>query len=143
MRNDPIEILLVEDNPDHVELILDALQNNGLINALKIVNDGKAALDYLFQRGDYVDATKPGLVLLDINLPKIDGIEVLRQIKKDPELKTIPVIILSTSDNDEDIERCYGNGANSYIVKPVDFEKFRQAIQELKMYWIVSNRLPQ
>jgi len=121
---------------------LDALQNNDVKNVVHSVRDGQAALDYLYHRDPFQNASRPGLIMLDIKLPKIDGIEVLRRIKNDPELKTIPVVMLTTSGTDEDIQSSYKNGANSYIVKPVDFDKFRAAIKELKMYWLVSNRLP-
>ncbi len=143
MSNTPVEILLIEDNPDHIELTLEALENNGVANTIRVINDGQGALDYLFQKDPYQDAQKPGLILLDINLPKIDGIEVLRQIKSHPDLRSIPVIMLTTSGTDQDISKSYQNGANSYIIKPVDFDKFRLAIRELKMYWLVSNQLPE
>jgi two-component system, response regulator len=142
MKNQPVEILLIEDNPDHVEIILDALRNNGVENDVMVLTDGQIALDYLFRREPYQKVSRPGLILLDINLPKIDGIEVLREIKQEPHLRLIPVIMLTTSDNDKDIIASYGNGANSYVVKPIDFEKFQQAIKELKMYWLLCNRLP-
>lgn len=142
MTSENVEILLAEDNPDHVELTLDALENNGVLNTVHVVSDGQAALDFLNKHGEYKDAPRPGLILLDINLPKISGLEVLKQVKSDPSLKTIPVVMLTTSGNDRDIQASYGNGANSYIVKPVDFKKFRQSIKELKMYWLISNRLP-
>lgn len=143
MNNFPVEILLVEDNPDHVELTLEALANNDVANTVHVIDDGQAAIDYLSRREPYQNAPRPGLILMDIKLPKIDGIEILRHIKNDPELRTIPVIMLTTSGTDQDINTSYENGANSYIIKPVDFEKFRKAIKELKMYWLVSNRLPE
>jgi two-component system, response regulator len=142
MKTEPIEILLVEDNPDHIELVLDALQNNDVSNEVHVVRDGQAALDYLYQRGTNHEAVRPGLIMLDIKLPKIDGIDVLRLIKNDPALQTIPVVMLTTSGTVEDVQTSYQNGANSYIIKPVDFEKFRKAIREIKMYWLVCNRLP-
>ena len=142
MKNEPVDILFVEDNPDHIELVLDALQENGVLNTIHVIQDGQVALDYLFQREPYQNAPQPGLILLDINLPKVDGIQVLKQIKNDEHLKAIPVIILSTSSNAIDVQSSYDNGANSYIVKPVDFEKFQRAIKELKLYWLVSNQLP-
>ena len=142
MKNEPVDILFVEDNPDHIELVLEALQENGVLNTIHVIQDGQVALDYLFQREPYQNAPQPGLILLDINLPKVDGIQVLKQIKNDEHLKAIPVIILSTSSNAIDVQSSYDNGANSYIVKPVDFEKFQRAIKELKLYWLVSNQLP-
>ena len=137
-----IDILLVEDNPDHVELILKALQNNNILNEVRVVTNGQEALGFLYQRGEYADALPPGLILLDIKLPRVDGIEVLRRIKADPKLKSIPVVMLTTSTNEEEIVESYNCGANSFIVKPVDFEQFARVIKELKLYWLIINSLP-
>ncbi len=138
-----VDILLVEDNADHVELILKALRDNNVLNEVHVVTNGEEALDFLYQRGEYADASRPGLILLDIKLPKVDGIEVLRRIKADPKLKSIPVVMLTTSAGEEEMVESYNCGANSYIVKPVDFEQFAKVIKELKLYWLVINSLPE
>jgi len=137
-----VDILLIEDNPDHVELILKALRDNNVLNEVHVVSDGEEALEFLYQRGKYMEAPRPGLILLDIRLPGMDGIEFLRQIKADPKLKLLPVVVLSTSEEKKDIMGCYGCGANSYIVKPVGFEEFSKVIKDLKLYWLVVNSLP-
>ena len=137
-----VDFLLVEDNPDHVELIRKALQDNNVLNEVHVVNSGEKALDFLYKRGEYADMHRPGLILLDIKLPGMDGIEFLRRIKTDPELKSIPVVILTTSESEEEKMESYSNGVNSYIVKPVDFEKFSRVIKRLKLYWVVINSLP-
>ncbi len=141
----PILILLVEDNPDHVLIITRALQMNNVLNEVRVVEDGQEALDYLYRRGKYADpdaAPRPGLILLDIKLPKVDGFEVLRRIKSDAVLKMIPVIMLTSSEQEADIVRSYLNGANSYIVKPIRFDDFIEKVRELKLYWILVNTLP-
>jgi len=137
-----VDILLVEDNADHVELIVKALRNNNVLNEVHVATSGEEAMDVLYQRGAYADAARPGLILLDIKLPGMDGIEFLRRIKADPKLKPIPVVVLTTSGSEKEIAESYGCGANSYIVKPVDFEKFIKVIKELKLYWMVVNSLP-
>ena len=135
-----VDILLVEDNPDHVELILRALRENNLLNQVHVVTNGEEALDFLYQRGKYANAPRPGLILLDIKLPRVDGIEVLRRIKADPELRSIPTVMLTTSAGEQEIVESYSCGANSYIVKPLDFNQFVKAIKTLKLYWLVVNR---
>ena len=137
-----VDVLLIEDNPDHVELILKTLEENNVLNEVYVVTNGEDALDFLYQRGAYADARRPGLILLDIKLPRVDGIEVLRQIKADAKLKAIPVVMLTTSAGEREMVESYHYGANSYIVKPVDFEQFVKAIKELKLYWLVLNSLP-
>ncbi len=140
----PIDILLVEDNEDHVELTIIALQNKSLINTVIVARDGQEALDYLYNKGRYQDKerySRPDFVLLDINLPKIDGIEVLKILKNDSDLRQMPVIMLSTSESPKDIKNAYMNGANSYISKPVNFKEFKEKMHELQFYWIVTNRL--
>jgi two-component system response regulator len=134
------DILLVEDNPDHVELILRTLRGNNLLNQVHVVTNGEEALDFLYRRGKYSDAPRPVLILLDIKLPRVDGIEVLRRIKADPELRSIPVVMLTTSADEQEIVESYSCGANSYIVKPLDFDQFAKAIKTLKLYWLVVNR---
>jgi two-component system response regulator len=135
-----VDILLVEDNSDHVELILRTLRDNNLLNQVHVVTNGEEALDFLYRRGKYSDAPRPGLILLDIKLPRVDGIEVLRRIKADPELRSIPVVMLTTSADEQEIVESYSCGANSYIVKPLDFDQFVKAIKTLKLYWLVVNR---
>ena len=137
-----IDVLLVEDNPDHVELILKVLQENNILNEVHVVSDGEEALEFLYQRGKYMEAPRPGLILLDIKLPKVGGIEVLRRIKADPALKSIPVVVLTTSIGEREMMESYNLGANSYIVKPVGFAEFAKVIKDLKLYWLVVNSLP-
>lgn len=146
MEKKEIDILLVEDNPDHAELIIRELKSkNGLANSIHHVKDGAEALDYLFHKGNYSNpatAPKPGLILLDLKLPKIDGLEVLKTIKNDPDLKIIPVVMLTTSLQDEDIAQSYSNGINSYINKPVRFEDFIKVIRDIRLYWVLTNVSP-
>jgi CheY-like chemotaxis protein len=141
----PILILLVEDNPDHVLIIKRALEMNNVLNEVRVVEDGQEALDYLYRRGKYADpdaAPRPGLILLDIKLPKVDGFEVLKRIKSDAVLKMIPIIMLTSSEQEADIVKSYLNGANSYVVKPIRFDDFIEKVRELKLYWILVNTLP-
>lgn len=138
----PLHILLVEDNPDHAELTQRALVDGRLTNAVVWVKDGAEALDYLFGRGQYAGAARPGLILLDLKLPKIDGVKVLRQIKDDPELASIPVVMLTTSAHDEEIRACYAAGANSFVTKPMQFGEFAQKVAAIRLYWTLTNRLP-
>ena len=138
MRNRPI--LLVEDSDDDVRLTRRALQKNNIVNPLMVVGDGVAALEHL--RGSAKRAEPPALVLLDLKLPKMDGLEVLRQIRADPLLRRQPVVILTSSREEQDIIRSYDLGANSYIRKPVDFEQFIAAINQLGLYWLVLNETP-
>ncbi len=141
----PIEILLVEDNIDDVELTVMALRRGKISNNMHVVRDGEEALNYLFHRGNYKEKEKsprPGLILLDIKLPKINGMEVLKQIKNDRKLKLIPVVILTTSRRDEDIIRSYDLGVNSYIMKPVEFNKFIDVVKNIELYWVLTNTPP-
>lgn len=145
MQGAAVEILLVEDDPDHAELIIRGLEGNLVANQVRHVSDGEAALDYLFRRGEYADAEKssrPHLILLDLRLPRIDGLEVLREIKADDELRRIPVVVLTTSEADPDIARAYDNQANSYLVKPAEFDGFRRMMRDLGFYWLVWNQHP-
>lgn len=137
-----IEILLVEDNEDHAELTLRALKDGNVVNKVYWVKDGQEALDYLFQNGPFADAHLPGLVLLDINLPKVNGLEILKKIKQTDALRIIPVIMLTTSDRDEEALKCYSFGANSFITKPVKFNEFSERVKSLKLYWLLTNRGP-
>jgi two-component system response regulator len=131
-------ILLVEDSPEDYQATVRSLKKAGLANPIFRCEDGDQALDYLFRRGEFgppFDATRPGLILLDLNLPGTDGRAVLAEIRRDPELATTPVIVLAVSDDERDIEECYRAGANSYLKKPVDLEGYIQAIQRLANYW--------
>lgn len=137
-----IKILLVEDNPDDILIIERALKEAKIINKFYIVRDGQKALDFLQRKGQYENpeaAPKPGLILLDINLPKVNGLEVLREIKEDPNFKRIPIVMLTVSRRDEDIIRGYNCGCNSFIQKPVEFEKFVEAVKLIGLYWGLLN----
>ena len=134
-----IEVLLVEDNPDDAELTIRALKKQNLANNLLHVGDGEEALNYLFSKGQ---TDHPRLILLDLKMPKVDGIEVLRKIKNDPVKKLIPVIVLTSSKEDRDIVEAYKLGVNAYIVKPVDFEKFVNAVSEIGLFWLTLNQPP-
>jgi CheY-like chemotaxis protein len=145
MKGAPFEILLIEDNPDHVELIRRSFGENRVANRLSTVADGQAALDYLFHQGSYADIgqhPRPDVILLDLRLPKVDGLEVLRRIRADESLRSIPVVILTTSGADRDIAQAYNRSANSYLVKPVSFEQFSQLMVDLGYYWLGWNRYP-
>jgi CheY-like chemotaxis protein len=138
----PIEILLVEDNDGDIVLTLEAFKESKLHNNLSIVKDGVEALLFLKKEGVYSDAPRPDIILLDLNLPKKTGIEVLHEIKSDPDLKTIPVVILTCSRNEDDIWETYANQANCYITKPVDFNKFINVIKSLNNFWLDVVKLP-
>lgn len=145
MTDKPIEILLVEDNPNDVKLALHALKKNNIANRIEIVRDGAEALEFIFATGAYADrqnAENPRVILLDLKLPKVDGLEVLRQIKADPRTRAIPVVVLTSSREDRDIVESYNLGVNSYIVKPVDFEQFTESVRQLGMYWLLLNQPP-
>ena len=138
-------ILLVEDNPDDETLTIRALKKNKILNDVVIAHDGAEALDYLFGTGKFAHrdmSVQPQVVLLDLNLPKISGLEVLKRIRADENTKLMPVVILTTSNEEKDLIGSYQLGANSYIRKPVDFEQFSEAIRQLGMYWLVLNRAP-
>ena len=140
-----LELLIVEDNDQDLELTLRALKKARISNRIEIARDGVEALDYFFGEHSHQSRTINNvtkLVLLDLKLPKISGLEVLERIKSDPRTKKIPVVVLTSSNQDTDIERCYQLGVNSYIVKPVDFERFATAVQELGMYWLLLNQTP-
>jgi len=138
-------IMLAEDNGNDVELTVMALRENRVINDIDIVRDGAEALDYLYKRNGYADRTSanPVLVLLDLKMPKVDGIEVLRQIKSDAILKSIPVVVLTSSREEQDLVRSYDFGVNAYVVKPVDFHEFIDAVKSLGGFWAVINETPQ
>lgn len=138
-------ILLVEDNPDDEALTLRALQKNNILNEVVVARDGEEALDYLFARGAYGERDVrdlPTVVLLDLKLPKVDGHEVLRQVRADERTRHVPVVILTTSREEQDVVASYGGGANSYVRKPVDFSEFVRAVGQLGVYWLMLNEAP-
>ena len=138
------KVLLVEDNPDDRELTLEAFRQRGMAEEIAMVNDGAAALDYLFGRNQYADPRPetPVVVLLDLNLPKLNGSQVLAAIRNNPQTRDLPVVILTTSNQQEDKKTCYDLGANSYVRKPVEYEAFRRVAQELQIYWLEINEQP-
>ena len=141
-----VEILLVEDNASDAEMTIHALKQNNLANKLLHVRDGAAALDFIFAKGAFVDRqinNKPKVILLDLKMPKVNGIEVLQKIREDDRTKTIPVVVLTSSKEDPDIKKCYDLGVNSYVVKPVEFDQFQRAISEVGLYWLIVNQQPQ
>ncbi len=145
MSNELVEVLLVEDNPTDAELTIDALKDANLANRLVWVKDGAEALDFLFARGAYADRADNHslkVVLLDLRLPKVSGVEVLRRIKSDERTKSIPVVVLTSSKEEVDLEECYRLGVNSYISKPVEFDEFAKVVGELGLYWLLVNKLP-
>jgi len=145
MTNRTVEILLVEDNPNDIELTMHALKQANLSNPIHVVRDGAEALDFLFATGAYAQRSVrngPKVVLLDLKLPKIDGIEVLKRIRSHPDTKTIPVVALTSSHEDRDLRECYEFGVNSYIVKPVDFDQFTEAVRLVGSYWLLLNQAP-
>lgn len=137
-----MEILLVEDNEDDILLEQEALADAKLVNLMSVVRDGEEALAYLRRQGKYQNARLPGLILLDINMPKKNGFEVLNEIKNDPALQHIPVVMLTTSDSEADIVKSYARGACSFITKPMDFDKFREVIRQFALYWALVSRIP-
>ena len=146
MKEQAFEILLVEDNPADAELALNALKKHNLANKVHWVEDGEQAIDFLYATGKYEGRRvekKPKLILLDLKLPKVDGMEVLKKIKTDEKMKTIPVVILTSSREESDIIKGYQLGVNSYIVKPVDFEQFIKSVLDLGLYWLVLNQPPE
>jgi two-component system response regulator len=141
-----VEILLAEDSISDAEMTIDALKKNGLSNKLLHVKDGAAALDFIFAEGEYTGRNieeKPKVILLDLKMPKVNGIEVLHRIRADERTKNIPVVMLTSSKEDPDIKTCYDLGVNSYVVKPVEFDDFQKAVTELGLYWMIVNQQPQ
>ncbi|MDB4918482.1 response regulator [Mucilaginibacter sp.] len=144
MNDQPIEILLVEDNIHDAEMTIRALRKVNLANKLIHVKDGAEALDFIFAKGDFSDRkieNKPRVILLDIKMPKVDGIEVLRQIKSNETTRTIPVVIMTSSKEEQNLITSYNLGVNSYVVKPVEFEGFAKAVSELGFYWLITNQV--
>ena len=145
MNSEEVEILLIEDNPNDAELAIRALKKSNIKNNLIHINDGAVALDFLFGSGEYKGRNlnnKPKVIFLDLKMPKVDGIEILRRIKSTENTKNIPVVVLTSSKENPDIEKCYALGANSYIVKPVEFENFIKAVSDVGLYWVVLNEKP-
>ncbi len=145
-ESDIVEIMIVEDSPQDLELALRALRKGRLGNRIHVARDGEEALEFIFCQGPYSDRkieSGPRLILLDLKLPKIDGLEVLRRIKEDPRTKSIPVVMLTSSKEQNDVVESYHLGVNSYIVKPVNFEQFTEAVLNLGMYWLLLNHPPQ
>ncbi len=146
MNPNSVDVLLVEDNPDDAELTIRELKKHGMANSLFHVQDGEEALDFIFAKGKFSDTRHsvhaPKLILLDIQMPKVNGIEVLEKVKANDDTRMTPVVILTSSKEDPDIQRCYALGANSYIVKPVNFEGFAESIKNLGFYWLLLNQHP-
>ena len=145
MADSPVGILLVEDNPNDRELTIRALKKHGVANHIYTVQDGAEALDFIYCREAYSGRqieNRPGVILLDLKLPKVDGIDVLRTIKRDERTKTIPVVVLTSSRENSDIAECYRMGANSYVVKPVEFSDFSETVGQLGLYWMLLNAGP-
>jgi CheY-like chemotaxis protein len=139
----PLQILLVEDDDDHAEVVVRALSNEVAISQIHRVSDGEAALDYVFRRGIYADpatSPRPGVILLDLRLPKVDGLKVLETIKESTDTRRIPVVVLTTSEEERDMESAYQSHANSYLVKPVNFDNFTEMMRALGFYWVAWNR---
>ena len=146
MIGEPILVMLVEDNADHAELVIRTLEEHRIANKVRHFLDGQSALDYLFHRGEFsnpADNARPHVILLDLRLPRVDGIDVLKAIKEDDHLKSIPVVVLTTSEAEKDVAKAYYNHANSYLVKPVGFEEFRRLMDDLGFYWLSWNTNPE
>jgi CheY-like chemotaxis protein len=145
MNGEPVLVMLVEDNVDHAELVLRTLEEHRIANTVLHFLDGQSALDYLYRRGEFAktsEAERPHVILLDLRLPRVDGLDVLKTIKEDPDLKSIPVVVLTTSEAEKDVARAYYNHANSYLVKPVGYEDFRKLMDDLGFYWLGWNTNP-
>jgi len=139
---EPVEILLAEDNPGDVELTQKALEQGNIINNLHVVGDGVEALSYLRQEGEYADATRPDLILLDLNMPRKDGTEVLEDIKGDADLRRIPVVVMTSSEAEEDIVRSYDLHANAYLTKPIDYDGFLDIVRSIEEFWLTVVKMP-
>jgi two-component system, chemotaxis family, response regulator Rcp1 len=141
-RVEIVEILLVEDNPAHADLLRETLKQSKIANNLYVVEDGELAMDFLYKRGEFAASPRPGLVLLDLGLPKKNGFEILAEIKEDPDLKRIPVVILTTSESEEDILKSYDLHANTFIRKPVNLKQFLEVVKNIENYWFIIAELP-
>jgi len=145
METEPVDILLIEDNPIDVELAIRALKKSGLVNNIIVVNDGEDALDFIYCKNKYENRKHgdiPKIILLDLKLPKVNGLEVLKILKSDEDKKIIPVIVLTSSNQEKDMVESYKLGVNSYIQKPVDFDQFVESVKQIGMYWLLLNKLP-
>ena len=142
MTREQVELLLVEDNPSDVELTLHILKKNNLVNRVEVARDGAEALEFLFGADADKNVSPAKLILLDLKLPKINGLEVLARIKANDSTKSIPVVVLTSSREDQDLQACYELGVNSYIVKPVDFAQFTDTVRQMGMYWLLLNERP-
>lgn len=145
MTGEPVLVMLIEDNIDHAELVVRTLEDHLISNKVRHFLDGQSALDYLFRRGEFSEAKetqRPHVILLDLRLPRVDGIDVLKAIKEDTDLKSIPVVVLTTSEAEKDVAKAYHNHANSYLVKPVGFEDFKKLMDDLGFYWLRWNVNP-
>lgn len=138
----PIDILLVEDNPSDMRLTQEGFKETRIANSLHFAMDGDEALDYLYRRNAHANATRPDIILLDLDLPGTDGPSVLKTIKQDEDLRSIPVIVLTTSESETDISKAYNSHANCYIAKPIDFERFRNIVKSIENFWLTVARLP-
>jgi CheY-like chemotaxis protein len=146
MNGEPVLVMLIEDNVDHAELVLRTLEEHDIASTVCHFLDGQSALDYLYRRGEYSHLTEtelPHVILLDLRLPGVDGMDVLKTIKEDPDLKSIPVVVLTTSEAEKDVAKAYYNHANSYLVKPVGFEDFKKLMGDLGFYWLGWNTNPE
>jgi CheY-like chemotaxis protein len=145
MNGEPILVMLVEDNVDHAELVIRTLEEHRIANRIRHFTDGQSALDYLQRRGEFSESAaspRPHVILLDLRLPRIDGLQVLEAIKADAELKSIPVVILTTSEAEKDVARAYNSHANSYLVKPLGYQEFKKLMEDLGFYWLGWNTHP-
>ena len=141
-KDRPVELLLIEDNSGDILLTKEAFEEIGFSENLSVVTDGEAAIDFLYKQGRYQDAPSPDLIILDLNIPRVDGRELLAKIKGDPMLKKVPIIVLSTSKSDRDIKTCYELQANCYLIKPVDFEEFLQIVTYIRDFWLNMVKIP-
>lgn len=139
---DTTQILLVEDNPNDLELAMHAFRKHNFANSVEVARDGQEALDYLLGTEDRAPGPRPKLVLLDLKLPRVDGLEVLRRVREEPSLRFVPIVVLTTSREERDLVESYSLGVNSYIVKPIDFDKFVDTVQALGFYWLLINQPP-
>lgn len=145
MKGEVLNILLIEDNADHAELVIRSFQEHRIANRIYHVSHGEEALQYLFRQGNYTDpkaSPRPHVILLDLRLPRIDGLEILETIRSTPEITNIPIVVLTTSQAEQDVARAYSEHVNSYLVKPVDFDSFNRMMEDLGFYWLAWNHYP-